>query len=92
MQGPIDYHRDAFTQFEGVAPPVRPLRGWRFVPRTSFDTLARRGIQVVGPDGFVLNPLPGQAQPPPPPPQVQPPPVVAPPTVPTFVVNVAPAA
>ena len=52
--------------------------------------LARRGIQVVDRDGFVLNPLPGQAQPPPPP-QAQPPPVVVPP-VPAFVGTTAPAA
>jgi hypothetical protein len=62
----------------------------RHLPYGRYETVARRGIQVVDRDGFVLNPLPGQAQPPPPP-QAQPPPVVAPP-VPAFGANVAPAA
>jgi hypothetical protein len=90
VQGPIDYRREPFAQFPGAAPPVRPLRDRRFVPRTPLNYLARRGIQVVDRDGFVLNPLPPQAQPPPPP-QAQPPPVVAPP-MPAFGANVAPAA
>ena len=90
VQGPVDYRREPFAQFPGAAPPVRPLRDRRFVPRTPLNYLARRGIQVVNRDGFVMNPLPPQAQPPPPP-QAQPPPVVAPP-MPAFGANVAPAA
>ena len=58
VQGPIDYRREPYAQFPGAAPPVRPLRDRRFVPRTPLNYLARRGIQVVDRDGFVLNPLP----------------------------------